>query len=383
MSDDWFFGYNIRMRIALDARFIGTPGGIGRYVRELYRAMAAAGGENEFVLFLREAGMRAVGDEVEKIRAEVRWYTLREQLVMPGIARRARADLVHWPHWNVPLRSPRPFVVTIHDLIMLDYPSVRATTLGPLAFKFKNAGFKRVLKNAIMNSAAILTPSEYVKRRIEETFGITDARITVTGEGVSTLPPPAGDFEELLYRRGVRPPYVLALGNAYPHKNLSGLLEAFVLVRRKLPDLNLVIAGYDDYFFKRLRAETRAGGRGQGVVFVPSPSDLEVAALYGAASVYAIPSYIEGFGLTPLEAMAHGVPVVASRGGSLPEVLGAAAEFVDPTSPEDMARGLISVLTDQNHRAALTAAGQERVKLWTWEKAAAKTLSVYRNVLEV
>lgn len=372
------------MKVAVDARFVGTPGGLGRYVEELVAAMAAEPGGDEFVLFLREAGKGRFreSERLKTVPAEVRWYTLREQLRMPKVAKSAGADLVHWTHWNVPLSSPRPFVVTIHDLIMLDYPSVRATTLGPIAFAVKNAGFRVVLWNAVRNSAAILVPSGYVKKRVLETWNLPSEKVIVTGEGVSALPKGDERADQAVRDRiGLRRPYLLNVGNAYPHKNLDGLLRAFAKVRESKPETTLVLAGNDDRFFRRLKAESSRSGQDAGVKFLPAPSDTDLAALYRGAAAYVAPSFIEGFGLTPLEAMSAGIPTVASRGGSLPEVLGEAAEYMNPHKPEEMAEAILRVLSDSALRARLAAAGPLQAAKHSWKEAAARTLAAYRKAL--
>ncbi len=374
------------MRIALDARFVGTPGGLGRYVEELVRTMSAVSPETEFVLFARDRGLgrlRSFGGRTVTVRTEVPWYGLREQLLMPGYASRAKADLVHWPHWNVPLATPSPFVVTIHDLIQLDYPSVRATTLGPLAYRMKDAGFRQVLRHAVVKAATVLVPTAYVKGRVLEAFGIKEERIVVTGEGVTALPTVTdAEVRDLKTRLGIPERYLLALGNAYPHKNLDGLLDAFAILRPAQPTLRLVIAGNDDHFFRRLAAEAAATGRDKGAVFVPTPDDRLASALLKGAAALAQVSFVEGFGLVPLEAMAAGTPVVAGTGGSLPEVLGDAARYADPHEPEAIAAALREVLGDATLAARLREAGGTQAARWRWEDAAKKTLAAYREAID-
>ncbi|TAL20063.1 glycosyltransferase family 1 protein [Patescibacteria group bacterium] len=374
------------MRIAIDARFVGTPGGLGRYSEGLVRALAQTAPDNEFVLFLREAGQRrfeGADSRLIKALAEVPWYSFREQLFLPGVASRARADLIHWTHWNVPLASPRPFVVTIHDLILLDYPTVRATTLAPWFYRFKSAAFRLVLKKAVSRAAAVIVPTEYVRSRVKEIFSLTDKKIFVTGEGLSALPElDAAAAERIIQGLGLPERYILSLGNAYPHKNLEGLLRAFRRLRPDFPALGLVLAGNDDYFFRRLVAEARRNGLAENVTFVPSPDDRTVAALHTRAAVYACVSFVEGFGLPALDSLAAGVPVVAARAAALPEVLGAAAEYVRPEEPADIAAGIRRALTDQNLRQMLIAAGRQQVERWSWGETARRTLAVYRKVVK-
>lgn len=370
------------MRIAIDGRFIGTPGGIGRYVEELVKALVKEPSEDVYSVFLREKGLKYLKDVsgFSKVRAEVPWYTIREQILMPGAVARAGTDLVHWTHWNVPLGSPRPFVITIHDLILFDYPTKRATTLGPFVYRAKNAAFRFVIAAAVKNSRNIIVPSHYVRNRIIEVFGVSEEKIVVTGEGVTGLPEVSiADQNAYLEQLGLHLPHFLAVGNAYPHKNLEGLIKAFFAVKKEEPSLSLVIAGNNDVFFQRLQKETREKGQADGVFFIPSPSDTELSCLYRSATAFVQASFIEGFGLPPIEAMKVGTPVLSSTGGSLPEVLGDAAKFFDPQSVDEMSSALLTVFRDTALRMRLRDLGIVQSAKWTWEGAAKKTREVYHR----
>jgi glycosyltransferase involved in cell wall biosynthesis len=314
--------------------------------------------------------------------AEIPWYGFREQLEMPMVAKAAKADLVHWTHWNVPLRSPQPFVVTIHDLIQFGYPSARATTLGPIAYKAKRLVFGRVLQHAVRQARRILVPTAFVQNSVAERFPFAVDRIRVTGEGAVALPDVDEAFvEKTLRRLGIARKYILTLGNAYPHKNLEGALAAFASLRKEHPDSTYVVAGHDDWFFRRLRTEAAAGGNDAGVVFVPSPDDLTAAALYRGATLYFAPSFEEGFGLPPLEAMRVGVPVVASNAGSFPEVLGDAAIYVDPYNVGHMADVLGRMFVDCKAQERMRVLGLVQVSRWRWQDAAEKTRIAYREAI--
>lgn len=359
------------MRIGIDARFVGTPGGIGRYTEELVRHLGEVDAENEYVLFLRKRGYTRMTTQIDAdrfrvVEAEVPWYTLREQMVMPRIIDRERLDLVHFPHWNVPLRVRTPFVVTIHDLILFDYPSRRATTLDPIRYATKSWGHRLAIARAVRRARKIISPSEYTKRRIIERFHVSDERIVVVPEGLGRLVSQVSNLKSQI-------PRILYVGNAYPHKNLERLITAFGEVRKKIPEAELVIAGNDDYFFKRLKRMD-----GAGVRFVGSPTDEELEDLYQSARMFIIPSLIEGFGLTPLEAMARGIPVASSRGGSLPEVLGEAAEYFDPERKDDITRVLIEVMNNNALRNQLILRGLEHASRYSWEQAARATRDVYK-----
>jgi glycosyltransferase involved in cell wall biosynthesis len=169
------------------------------------------------------------------------------------------------------------------------------------------------------------------------------------------------------------------VGNAYPHKNLEKLIGAFEALINNNKDLELVLVGEMDYFYQRLKKYVREkfSQLVSKVIFTDFVSDEELVVLYGNSAIYVFPSLCEGFGLPPLEAMVHGVPVVSSRSTCLPEVLGEAAVYFDATSPQDMAEKINKVLSDESSRQKLIAAGYEQIKKYSWEKMAEETLKIY------
>lgn len=340
------------MRIGIDARFIKRPGGIGRYTDELLKALCALRSPHEFVA----------------VSPDISWYSVAEQLRMPRIIDREQFDLFHFPHWNVPLRVKTPFVLTIHDLLILEHPSRRATTLDPIRYAIKKLGHRVVLKRAIRRARAIIVPSEFVRNDLARHFPSAAAKTVVIYEGM-------GHEARNMKHETTNGPTLLYVGNAYPHKNLERLIAAFAIVRESVTNAELTIAGYDDYFFRRLP-------RAPGVEYVPSPSDDHIEKLYAAATVFAIPSLTEGFGLTPLEAMARGVAVASSRGGSLPEVIGDAAEYFNPTNMEEMAAVLVELLRNDERRAELSKRGRAQATKYSWKTTAKKTLAVYETAIK-
>lgn len=364
------------MRIGIDARFIGRPGGIGRYTEELVRHLTAKDEGHTYVLFLRDDGLRAFADwssvNVRKVRAEVPWYTIAEQIRMPGIIDRERCDLVHFPHWNVPLGTRTPFVLTIHDLLLMEHPTRRATTLGSVRYAAKHLGFRIVLSQAVRRARRVMVPSEFVRNEVIKHFPLAAQKTSVIHEGVTVTPllnPPRPEERE---RMGM-----LYVGNAYPHKNLERLLEAVAVVRTSRPDATLTIAGYDDYFFKRLRQFAVERSFAQNIRFIPSPDDATLEELYRRAGIFVIPSRSEGFGLTPLEAMSRGVPVAAARAGSLPEVLGDAALYFNPKKTEEIAAAISRLLGDESLRQELVARGKNQTARYSWDITARETQRIY------
>ncbi|MFA4845035.1 MAG: glycosyltransferase family 1 protein, partial [Patescibacteria group bacterium] len=327
--------------------------------------------------------------------ADIHWYTLKEQLVMGrlidreparpsngrsgGPARMTRSDghldLVHFPHWNVPLFLRTPFVVTIHDLILLEEPrSARATTRHPFIYAIKYAAYKVILKHALTKSSAIIAVSQYTKSSILKFFPkIPASKIHVIYEGLTTFPPSPTNPPH------PPNPFLLYVGNAYPHKNLETLLNAFSLFRESHPGVHLVLAGRGDVFYERLQKEVARLNLTDCVRFVLNPTDQDLAELYRVASLYVFPSRCEGFGLPPLEAMSFGVPVVVSRTSSLPEILGDAAVYFDPKNPDEIAQTLGDVFDNPSLQETLRKKGLEQIKRYSWKKMAEEILHVYES----
>ncbi len=369
------------MRIGIDARFFGPQEtGIGRYVERLISHLEELDDRHLYVLFLRPKAWdlwQPKNSRWSKVLADAHWYSLTEQRLLPGIFRRADLDLLHVPHFNVPLMYRRPFLVTIHDLILDQFPTERATTLEPLLFKVKLAAYRAVVRHAIRDSRAVITVSEHSKRDVIDRFHLDPQRVHVTYEAVD--PMPEGGAFETLAESGVHQPYLLHVGNSYPHKNLERLLEAVHLANTRGDDCQIVLVGKRDYFSRRLEAEAAQRGW-RNVLFYGFASDQELVTLYRHARAYFFPSLAEGFGLPGLEAMQSGAPVFASRASCLPEIFSTAAGYFDPRSVEDIARSIHSALHDTLLRQRLIAAGKQRLQDFSWATMAAQTLKLYEQL---
>ncbi len=369
------------MRIGIDARFFGPlETGIGRYVERLVAHLSALDTRNEYVLFLRQRGYdwwTVPNSRWTKVLADYHWYGFAEQRYMPGIFRRAKLDVLHVPHFNVPLLTRGKFVVTIHDLILDEFPTERATTLEPLLFAIKFRAYQASVRHAIRDSQAIITVSEHSKNNISQNFGISKEKISVTYESVDPMLNPA-PFETLV-EHGVQRPYILHVGNSYPHKNLDRLVAAVGLAAQRTPDFQLVLVGKEDYFSQRLR-KLITTLQIKNILLYGFASDQELAALYQHAQAYFFPSLSEGFGLPGLEAMQAGTPVYAARASCLPEIFGSGAEYFDPLDVNAMARSIELALHDTLQRQRLIQAGYERLQQYSWRRMAEQTLNIYQSV---
>jgi glycosyltransferase involved in cell wall biosynthesis len=385
-------------RIGIDARFYGPLGtGIGRYVQEVVDNVVKIDTKNEYVIFLSHENFdEFVSPEprIRKVAVAARWYSLAEQIIMPYLIYRERVELMHFPHFNVPILTPVKFVVTIHDLILTKFPTIRASTLSPWLYRIKNLFYQMVIALAVRRAGKVIAVSEFTKKDIVDKFKIKPDKVVVTYEGVANLARGNDslfvkklDDRKTLLSYNIADNFILYAGNAYPHKNLESLLAVFVELHKKYPLIRLVLAGKEDYFYKRLKQtaaqlnlwdENVPDGP---VIFTGYVPDVELEVLYRRALLYVFASLYEGFGLPALEAMAKGCPVASSDKASLPEILGDAALYFDPTDKADMFMKIARLCADQNLREVLIKKGREQVRKYNWWECARRTLEVYEETL--
>ena len=289
-------------------------------------------------------------------------------------------DLVHFPHFNVPLFYKGKFVVTIHDLILFHYPTRRASTLSPFFYFFKKMAHRLVIRNAVKKSRAILAVSRHTKDDIKKYFNIPDEKIVVTYEAIDPIQKMIDEpGEKILKKYGIIKPYILYVGNAYPHKNLERLVLVFREIAKKHPHLHLILVGKEDYFYKRLKKYV-SENFAKNVIFSDYVPDEHLGIVYREALLYVFPSLYEGFGLPPLEAMARDIPVASSNASCLPEILGEAAIYFDPKAMSEMAETIERAIVDGELRQKLVEKGRKQVKKYSWEKMAKETLEIYTKI---
>lgn len=370
------------MRIGIDARLY-REAGVGRYIRNLIYHLQRLDCQNEYFVFLLEKDYVELkyGKNFQKVRADIGWYGLEEQINFPGLLKKYKLDLAHFPHFNVPVFYKGKFVVTIHDLIHQHFQMRRATTRGALVYEFKKRGYSYIFARALEKSERVITVSEYVRRELVSKCSVPDGKIVVTREAaeekIADLARTIKGREvyDVLSKFGVRKPYLFYVGNAHPHKNVESLVRAFLQLKKKYGDLSLVLSGHDHYFWGKLRAENNF----PGIVYTGYVSETELVALYKSAKVFVMPSLEEGFGIPILEAMACGAPVAASAIASLPEVGGDACAYFDPSDVGDIVKQVDRVLSDKEFGHELVKKGDARWKQFSFRKMAKQTLEVYES----
>lgn len=374
------------MKIGIDARMY-SQSGIGRYTRNLIEQLQKQDTKNEYFIFLQKAEFDSINlkENFKKVLADFSWYGITEQLKMPKLLNQYKLDLVHFPHFNVPVLYSGKFVVTIHDLIHQNFSMQRASTHGKLIYQFKQFGYKAVLQNALLRSKKILVPSEYVKNQLGDK-GVNLEKVLVTPEavdhGVLNLSKRLTKEKSLkiIQGFGINGPYLFYVGNAHPHKNAEGLLEVFWKLQDKYKQLNLVLSGGDHYFWNRIKDAVSTRPNSEKVIFTGFITDEQLVALYKNAVCFTSASLEEGFGIPILEAFACSCPVVASNAGSIPEVGGEAALYFDPKNQSEMFEKIEDVLNSEKVRQELIKKGLKRYAEFSWENLAKETLEVYRLV---
>ena len=378
------------MRIGIDARIWGSSSrGVGRYVQNLVENLEKIDLKNQYFIFLREPGFNSYqpkNKNFHKVLADVTWYGAKEQVMMPGIFSASNLDLLHVPHFNVPLLYQGKMVVTIHDLTMLKFGGRETSTLPAPIFLIKRAGLRFILQDAAQRAAAVVTFSQFVKDDIVKTFGIPAKKISVTYEAGILAGKGRADrereIENVLGKYRITKPYFLYVGAFYPHKNVDRLVEAVKILNEKLKKpTQLVLAGRKDAFLERVVRRALEAGALRYISLTDHVTDADLVDLYLEAEAYVQPSLSEGFGLQTVEAMALGVPVVQSNASCLPEIGGEAALYFDPYDPADMAQKLSKVLGNKAAKQKLINKGLSRAKEFSWERMAKETLKVYEKVL--
>lgn len=304
-------------------------------------------------------------------------FSIAEQLELPRLAREAKVDLLHVPHVNAPLWSPVPLVVTLHDLIPFHYPEAIASQLGRLYFKAMVQGVRR-------SARRILTVSENTRRDLIALAHGDPERIEVVPLAADErfADPASPEARRHVRDRFALPGrYLVYAGQWKAYKNVDLLLEVMAGIDpANFPDLRLVLIGKEDPRVP-MRAEIARRGLQDRVVLTGFVSDEELLALYQEATLFAFPSRYEGFGLPPLEAMAAGIPVIASNRASIPEVVGDAGLLLAPDRVLEWQAAIESLCADPARRDELSTRGKARASEFSWSRTAERTVEAYHRVL--
>jgi len=372
------------MRVAIDIRRAGDYG-IGTYIRNIVNELARLDRGTRYLLIGRRRHLEefdALPENFELLDYPADPGPFRTHFHLPFLLERRHIDILHMPWFYAPAVVPCRLVITVHDLTDIFSPPVGRSPLvqtGRLFFA----------RRALSRAERILAVSQASKRELARVFGIPEAKIEVIYNALDqrfVREPLSADADRILERHAVNYPFVLYGGKIRPHKNLARIIEAFAVAKAELRDhpelagLKLLMIGdelskHADLRRAVIRTRIREDVRFLG--FVPYPV---LRVFYARARAFLFPSLYEGFGLPPLEAMAHGTPVLTSNVSSLPEVFSQAALLVNPEHVFEIARGIRQILTEDVLREALVRRGYELVQRYSWERSAQQVHDVYEAV---
>lgn len=373
------------MRILIDVRllFSGVHTGVEEYTVNLISKMLEADGRHRYRFFANGWHTLRLPRPWRNV-SSVNWGVPNRilnlsfrYLSFPKVDRFAPADIYFSPHLNLLKLSPAArHIMTVHDLSFVRFPH----------FFSRRQRWWHLAQNArreALRARQLIAVSEATKCDLVSLWNVPEDRVTVVHSGISSRYRPASPDDLALPRfrvaKNLAKPFLLYVGTVEPRKNLVGALEAFGTLKRNraFRDLEFVIAGRLGWLYGEVVRAIRESPHRSAIRLWGPANPGDILLLYQSAAAFVYPSFFEGFGFPPLEAQACGCPVVASRGGSLPEVLGESAILVDPLRHEELADAIHRVLTDRGEAERLRARGLANVARFSWEKAARETLACF------
>ena len=357
------------IRVALDATAIGRgKTGNETYLRGLLEGWKEAKPEGvELMPIFSAQGAIDWPRRSAALQNRRPSFFKRHLVELPRARKELKAELYHGVYWIRPWEK-EPFVLTVHDISFVVHPEWFRP--GEALF------YTTLIKQAAQKARKVITVSEFCRTEIAEKWDIPADKIETTYEAARSL------FQPGKKKRG-GPPTLLFVSAIHPRKNLGRLIRVWERLRAgRFPDLRLKVIGPAGWSAgPDLRAFKAAVAKG-GAEWLGAQSDEELRAAYQTATMLVYPSLYEGFGLPPLEAMACGCPVACSKTASLPEVCGAAAEYFDPTSEEEMSAKIAYLLGDEGRREQLSRAGVDQAQEYSWARMAEESSTIYRRALE-
>ena len=373
------------MRVAIDIRRAGDFG-FGTYIRNIVNQFAHTDNETQYLLIGQRWHLQQfdpLPENFELLETDAPAGSIYTHMQLPLLLRRHQVDVLHMPWFYAPAVVPGKLVITVHDLTDVLVPPAGVPT--PV-----QAGRLFFARRALNRADRILTVSHSSKRELSRVFNVPERKIEVVYNALDERflrEPMSTEGDRILERHAVTDPFVLYAGNIKPQKNLPRLIEAFAVAKADLRDhpeysrLKLLLIGdaADEHSdLRRAVLRSRLQGEVRFLGFVPHAV---LRVFYSRARAFLFPSLYEGFGLPPLEAMAHGTPVLTSSVSSLPEVFDDAALLVNPENVFEIARGIRQILTENATRETLIRRGHELVQKYSWERSADQVHEVYRSVV--
>jgi glycosyltransferase involved in cell wall biosynthesis len=375
------------MHIALDyTAGIRQGAGVGQYVRSLVNAMLAQDASNKYTLitsgrptrehtFPSASNVRGRSVFIPDRYLNVLWYRWRLPLYANCFT--GPADIYHGLDFGIPpLIGRARKVVTVYDLAFLQHPETAVPSL--------TAYLNKVVPESVAAADVVAAISHATKQALIEHYKTPPEKITVVPCGIAPDFQRVGDaalLEATRRKFELQHPFVLSVGTLEPRKNHLGLIKALYTVQKSKPAM-LALAGGQGWLYEETRRVVTELKLENKVRFLGRVTEPELLALYSLADVFAFPSFFEGFGMPPLEAMACGTPVITSNTSSLPEVAGDAAMLVDPHDTDAIANAIVRVLEDEQLREELRRRGYLQAQRYSWPRAAEKMLAVYQRLYQ-
>lgn len=373
-----------KVRILIDGTGLQVPlSGLERYTQSLLQSLPLQEPHWDFIFFCRD-GVIPIEERSENVfqRRDPSVLAILQDLLRTEI--KGKADLYHLTHQsmrlsiNTPLFLCRSSVLTLHDLILVQFPGYH-----PL---WRRRICRALLKRGIQRADAVIVDSKTVRDKLVTELKVPTAKVHVVPPGISSVffaEKPSEEIEAIKKHYGLKVPCLLSVGKIFAHKNQPFLLNVLAELRQRGVDCQLVLVGesYWEPTDLQIRSLARELKLLPHLLCLGHVPDEHLPLIYRASTVFLFPSLAEGFGLPPLEAMASGIPVVASDRESLPEVLGEEAVLLDPFNVASWVEAILKILNHETYRESLIERGLERARQFSQERMAHQTLEVYREVL--
>ncbi len=380
------------MRIGVDIRVLMDKyySGVSQYTANLLQAILEIDKESEYKLFYNSWRDQLARLKIwERSNAKLYFsrypnkifnYLLQQIIAKPKIDKFVGGTDIFWsPHFNFTrLSKETKKIITVHDLSFLRYPEF---------FSFRKNFWHRALriKKTLKNADVIITISANTKNDLVELLGIPEDKIVVIYSGNNEVLNNSSEADRLGYlkEKKLNDKFILYLGTIEPRKNLVGLIQAYNIFRDDNPELasyKLVLAGAKGWKNKEIYSTAKLSPYKNDIIFLGYVDERAQEILYKSASLFVFPSFYEGFGFPPLEAMSAGLPVICSSVSSLPEVVAGAAVLIDPFNHHQIASAIKEVLSDEKLRENLKSKGLVRAQEFSWEKTARAYLEVFKSI---
>jgi glycosyltransferase involved in cell wall biosynthesis len=365
------------MKIGIDGRLIYQTG-VGRYIKNLVINLSRIDSANDYILYLYDdsfANFKIENPRWQIKLLPIKWHTLKEQLIGLKYFQRDKLDLLHVPYFNAPFFYEGKFIVTIHDLTILHHETGKATTLPIPIYKLKHYGYRLILKKAIEKSQAIITVSNYIKTDILNNYQVDSNKISVIYEGVEDSM--ISDDKRIRLNFN---PYFLYVGNAYPHKNVDFMIDAFekFISQPKIDyRIQLILIGPNDYFYQNIKKRINNNLKDR-ILILHNISDEDLKNYYNHALALVLPSLSEGFGLPALEAMVLGCQVICSDIPIFHEIVSDYGIYFELNNVLSLVQKF-NLFSNSNYKPKQINK-KSLLQKYSFEKCAKETLALYNRI---